>query len=140
MNGTGSDSFSPNAATTRAMLMTMLARLNGTDTEGGSTWYEKGMQWAKDRGISDGSNPNGSITREQLVTMLYRYQGSPAAEGSLDTFVDGSKVNDWAEDAMRWAVANGIVQGSNGSVNPASNATRAEVAAILMRFCQQFSV
>lgn len=140
MNGTGSGSFSPDGTTTRAMLMTMLARLNGVDTEGGSNWYEKSMQWAAENGISDGSNPNGPITREQLVTMLYRYQGSPAAEGSLDAFADGGMVNDWAVDAMRWAVANGIIQGSNGSVNPAASATRAEVAAILMRFCEQFSV
>ena len=72
MNGTGSDTFSPNASTTRGMLMTVLARYAGADTTGGATWYEKGMNWAKAKGVSDGTNPNADITREQLVTMLYR--------------------------------------------------------------------
>lgn len=71
MNGTGSDTFSPNASTTRGMLMTILARYAGTDTTGGATWYAKGMNWAKANGVSDGTNPEVNITREQLVTMLY---------------------------------------------------------------------
>ena len=79
MNGTGSDTFSPNASTTRGMLMTVLARYAGEDTTGGATWYEKGMNWAKAKGVSDGTNPEVNITREQLVTMLYRYAGSPKA-------------------------------------------------------------
>ena len=136
MNGTGSDTFSPNASTTRGMLMTVLARYAGTDTTGGATWYEKGMNWAKAKGVSDGTNPEVNITREQLVTMLYRYAGSPAASGSLDNFSDASTVSSYAVNAMQWAVANGIVNGSNGKLNPKNNATRAEVAAILMRFCE----
>ena len=68
--------------------------------------------------------------------MLYRYAGSPAASGSLTGFVDASSVSSYAADAMQWAVANGIVNGSNGKLNPQNNATRAEVAAILMRFCE----
>lgn len=140
MNGTGDGGFSPNAATTRAMFATMLARLNGADTGGGAIWYEKGMEWAKEKGVSDGSNPNGAITREQLVTMLYRYKGSPAVVGSIDAFTDARAINAWAMDAMRWAVATGIVEGYNGAINPSGNAARAEVAALLMRFCEQFSV
>ena len=136
MNGTGSDTFSPNASTTRGMLMTVLARYAGATTTGGATWYEKGMNWAKAKGVSDGTNPNADITREQLVTMLYRYAGSPAANGSLDNFSDASTVSSYAVNAMQWAVANGIVNGSNGKLNPKNNATRAEVAAILMRFCE----
>ena len=136
MNGTGSDTFSPNASTTRGMLMTVLARYAGADTTGGATWYEKGMNWAKAKGVSDGTNPEVNITREQLVTMLYRYAGSPAASGSLDNFSDASTVSSYAVNAMQWAVANGIVNGSNGKLNPKNNATRAEVAAILMRFCE----
>ena len=136
MNGTGSDTFSPNASTTRGMLMTVLARYAGTDTTGGATWYEKGMNWAKAKGVSDGTNPEVNITREQLVTMLYRYAGSPAANGSLDNFSDAASVSSYAVNAMQWAVANGIVNGSNGKLNPKNNATRAEVAAILMRFCE----
>lgn len=136
MNGTGSNTFSPNASTTRGMLMTVLARYAGEDTAGGATWYEKGMNWAKAKGVSDGTNPTVKITREQLVTMLYRYAGSPAANGSLDRFSDAASVNSYAANAMQWAVANGIVNGLNGKLNPQNNATRAQVAAILMRFCE----
>ena len=136
MNGTGSDTFSPNASTTRGMLMTVLARYAGEDTTGGATWYEKGMDWAKAKGVSDGTNPNANITREQLVTMLYRYAGTPAANGSLSDFSDTASVSSYAVNAMQWAVENGIVNGSNGKLNPQNNATRAEVAAILMRFCE----
>ena len=136
MNGTGSDTFSPSASTTRGMLMTVLARYAGEDTTGGAIWYEKGMNWAKAKGVSDGTNPEVNITREQLVTMLYRYAGSPKANGSLDSFSDAASVSSYAVNAMQWAVANGIVNGSNGKLNPKNNATRAEVAAILMRFCE----
>lgn len=132
MSGTGSDKFAPSATTTRAMLMTVLARYAGEDTTGGATWYEKGMNWAKAKGVSDGTNPNANITREQLVTMMYRYAGSPKADGKLDSFSDAASVSTYAADAMQWAVVNG----SNGKLNPQNNATRAQVAAILMRFCE----
>lgn len=136
MNGTDDNQFSPNASTTRGMLMTVLARYAGEDTTGGATWYEKGMDWAKAKGVSDGTNPNADITREQLVTMLYRYAGTPAANGSLSDFSDTASVSSYAVNAMQWAVENGIVNGSNGKLNPQDNATRAQVAAILMRFCE----
>ena len=136
MNGTDDNQFSPSASTTRGMLMTVLARYAGEDTTGGATWYEKGMDWAKAKGVSDGTNPNADITREQLVTMLYRYAGSPAVNGSLSDFSDAASVSSYAVNAMQWAVASGIVNGSNGKLNPQNNATRAQVAAILMRFCE----
>ena len=136
MSGTSADKFAPSATTTRAMLMTVLARYAGEDTTGGATWYEKSMEWAKAKGVSDGTNPNANITREQLVTMMYRYAGSPKADGKLDSFSDAASVSTYAASAMQWAVANGIVNGSNGKLNPQDNATRAEVAAILMRFCE----
>ena len=136
MNGTGSDTFSPNASTTRGMLMTVLARYAGEGTTDSTPWYQKGMEWAKAKGVSDGTHPEVNITREQLVTMLYRYAGSPKANGSLDSFSDAASVSSYAVNAMQWAVANGIVNGSNGKLNPQNNATRAEVAAILMRFCE----
>ena len=136
MNGTDDNQFSPSASTTRGMLMTVLARYAGEDTTGGATWYEKGMEWAKAKGVSDGTNPNANITREQLVTMMYRYAGSPKADGKLDSFSDAASVSTYAADAMQWAVANGIVNGWNSKLNPQNNATRAEVAAILMRFCE----
>lgn len=119
------------------MLMTVLARYAGQDTSSSTPWYQAGMDWAKANGVSDGTKPTGNITREQLVTMLYRYAGSPAADGKLDSFSDAASVSSYAVNAMQWAVANGIVNGSNDKLNPQNNATRAEVAAILMRFCER---
>ena len=137
MSGTGMDAFSPDGTTTRGMLMTILARYAGADTTGGANWYEKGMAWAQSAGISDGRAPEAGITREQLVTMLYRYADVPEAGGTLDAFADADTVSSYAVDAMRWAAANGIVNGSHGRLNPQGNATRAQVAAMLMRFCEK---
>lgn len=139
-SGTSATTFSPDSPMTRAMLMTVLARFNGEDTTGGSVWYEKGMEWAKANGVSDGSNPGGSISREQLATMLYRYAGSPDVEGSIDHFSDAGKVSGYADQAMRWAVSSGIIGGmGDGTLNPQGNATRAQVATMLMRFCENLT-
>lgn len=127
--------FAPNTNMTRAMLMTVLARLDGQETSGGATWYAKAMDWAKAQGISDGSAPDGSVTREQLVTMLYRYAKPEKAEGGLDGFSDKGEVSAWAKEAMEWAVANNIVTGKSGArLDPRGTATRAEVATIIQRF------
>ncbi len=134
MNGTGNNAFSPSGHTTRGMLMTVLARLDGTDTSGGSPWYEKGVAWAVENGVSDGTSPNAKITREQFVTMLYRFAGSPAPTGELN-FRDASSVSNYALNAVRWAVSKGIIKGyENGSFVPGGYATRAETAAMLMRY------
>ncbi len=134
-NGTGEDTFSPDQSMTRAMLMTVLARLDGVDTNGGATWYEIGMNWAKANGVSDGTNPNGNISREQLATMLYRYAGEPATSGSLAGFTDAGEVSGYAEAALKWAVENGIINGmGDGTLNPKGEATRAQLAKILMYF------
>ena len=117
--------------------MTVLARFDGEYTTGGSVWYEKGMEWAKRNGVSDGSNPDGNITREQLATMLWKYAGSPAAAGGMDRFPDAGKVADYASDAMCWAVENGLISGmGDGTLNPQGNATRAQLAVILMQYCK----
>ncbi|MDO4515543.1 MAG: S-layer homology domain-containing protein [Bacillota bacterium] len=138
--GTSETTFSPDVPMTRAQLMTVLARFDGQDTNGGATWYEKGMEWAKANGVSDGSNPSGSITREQLATMLWRYSGSPVVEGSMDHFTDAEAVSDYAADAMRWAVETGLISGvDNNTLDPQGNATRAQLATILMRFCQNLA-
>ena len=137
MSGTGTDAFSPDGTTTRGMLMTILARYAGADTTGGASWYEKGMAWAQSAGISDGRAPEAGITREQLATVLYRYADAPEAGGTLDAFADADTVSAYAADAMRWAAANGIVNGSHGRLNPQGNATRAQAAAMLMRFCEK---
>lgn len=132
--GTSAATFSPDAATTRAMIVTVLARLEDVDTTDGSTWYEAGQQWAMENGISDGTNMEGYLTREQLAAMLYRYAGSPAVSGSLSAYPDADQVSDWAQDAMVWAVKTGIINGLGGQLCPASGATRAQVATMLMRF------
>lgn len=139
-SGTTETTFAPDSAMTRAMLCTVLARFDGEDTTGGSVWYEKGMEWAKANGVSDGSNPNGSITREQLATMLWRYSGSPAVEGGLDRFSDADKVSGYAVDAMRWAVEIGLIDGiGNDTLAPQGDATRAQLATILTRYCENLA-
>ena len=134
MNGTTKSTFGPNAAATRAQTWTMLARIAGQDTRRSSTWYEVGQKWAMNLGITDGTNPMGSLTREQLAAMLYRYVGSPAVNGAL-TFTDSANVSAWARNAMIWAVQNGILDGVGGNrLNPKGTTTRAQAAAIFMRF------
>ena len=142
MNGTDATHFEPDSTTTRAMLMTVIARYAGEDTTGSDPWYQKGMEWAKANGVSDGTEPNANITREQLVTMLYRYAKASGKDVSVgeDTnilsYTDATTVSEYAVPAMQWACGAGIVNGANGKLNPQNNATRAEVAAILMRYCE----
>ena len=132
-DGTSETTFEPETAMTRAMVVTVLARLDGVDTAG-DVWYEAGAEWAKENGISDGTNLNAMVSREQLVTMLYRYAGSPEVEGQLAGYPDAESVSDYAEKAMIWAVENGIITGADGKIAPQGDATRVQVAAILMRF------
>ena len=140
MNGTGEGKFSPEADTTRGMIVTILARLDGKNTSG-SPWYQAGQRWAMEYEISDGTNMTGAITREQLVTMLFRYAVKNGLEAvtlseNLTQFTDASDISAWAVYAMQWAVGQGLIQGSNGQLRPQANASRAEVATILMRFCK----
>ena len=140
MNGTGEGKFSPEAATTRGMIVTILARLDGKNTSG-TPWYQAGQRWAMEYEISDGTNMTGAITREQLVTMLFRYAVKNGLEAvtlseNLTQFTDASDISAWAVSAMQWAVGQGLIQGSNGQLRPQANASRAEVATILMRFCE----
>ena len=142
MNGTSSNAFSPNANTTRGMIVTILARVEGVNTNG-TPWYAAGQKWAMDNGISDGTNMPGVITREQLATILYRYAKQKGYDVSksaaLTAFSDADKVSGYAAEAMQWAVAEGLLQGSNGKLNPQGSATRAQVATILMRFMEKFA-
>ena len=142
MNGTSANAFSPNANTTRGMIVTVLARLDGVDTSGSSPWYAAGRTWAMNAGVSDGTNMDGKITREQLAAMLYRYAKSKgydvSASADISAYTDASSVSGWATDAMRWAVGAGLINGRTATtLAPQGNATRAEVAAILMRFAQK---
>lgn len=138
--GTSSTTFSPDEAMTRAMIITVLARLAGVDTTAGSSWYEAGQNWAIENGISDGSNLNSPVTREQIAVMLYRYAGSPDVSGSLDGYSDVDAVSSWAIPAMEWAVENGLIAGvGDGTLSPQGEATRAQVATILMRFIEHIN-
>lgn len=140
MQGVGGDKFAPGGYVTRGTLMTILARRAGVNTEGGSVWYEKGMEWAVATGISDGTNPTANITREQIVTMLWRAVGSPNfGLTSLESFADEENVSDWALQAMKWAVGTGVLNGKDGGrLDPTGTATRAELATILNRFCVMY--
>ena len=139
MNGVGGGKFAPNRTVTRAMVWTVLARMDGEDTASTGLWYAKAQQWAMEIGVSDGTNPESAITREQLATMLYRYYGSPAVSGSLSGYVDSASVSDWAKDAMVWAVQEGLIQGTGANkLSPAADTTRAQLAQILMRLDLKF--
>ena len=135
--GTSDATFAPGVAMSRAMIVTVLARFEGVDTDAGSTWYEAGQQWAVEEGISDGTSLDQNLTREQLVTMLWRYAGSPEREKNLDGYPDCDSVSSWAAKAMVWAVDSGIITGVDGrALAPLGVASRAQVAAILMRFVE----
>lgn len=139
MSGTDAGTFSPNIPMSRAMIWTVLAAYNGENTSGGSPWYAPGQRWAVANGVSDGTNPSGSITREQLATMLWRYVGSPVPSKGLERYRDADAVNQWAVQAMSWAVENGFISGMDGDIlQPQGNATRAQVAMILMRFVEHY--
>ena len=137
MNGNTATTFDPEGTVSRQQLWMILARLSGDNP---ATMAEA-KSWAVDNGISDGTVPGGAVSRQQLVTILYRYavrmgyQTDRAA--SLSGFPDNSSVAAYAKDAMSWSVANSIVGGTTqGTLNPAGTATRAQFAVILSRFCE----
>lgn len=138
MTGMDADTFAPNGTMTRAMVWTVLGRMDGQVFRGtGSEWYAEAQAWAIKAGVSDGSNPNGAITREELVTMMWRFAGSPKTDVSvLNNYNDGANVSDWAKEAMAWAVNWSIVEGSNWNLTPNTTALRCQVAAILTRYCK----
>lgn len=150
--GISATEFAPKMTMTRAMLVTVLYRLEDTpavagklmfaDVEAG-TWYTEAVEWAAKNGIVNGVGdnlyaPNADVTREQIATMLFRYAQylgrGVSGRASLDKFHDGDQVSDWAKEAMQWAVKLGIFQGDDtGALNPKNNATRAEVATLMQR-------
>ena len=133
-NGIGNNLFGVSGEMTRGMVNTVLARLAGANTEGGAKWYDKGTEWARTNGISDGTNPTAPVTREQLAAMLYRFAGAPAVSGALN-FNDANTVSEYARSALLWATQNGILNGVGGNLAaPAALAERAQVAAMLARY------
>ena len=156
MTGVSADRFAPASTTTRGMIVTILYRLENepavsgelpfTDVEAGA-WYADAVAWAAANDIVNGTSattfaPNSPITREQMATMLYRfaqYKGMDAVtlQEHLTGYPDGDQVSDYAIPAMNWAVGQGLIAGmENGTLVPQGSATRAQVATILMRFCE----
>ena len=152
--GTSDTTFSPNAAMTRAMLVTVLYRLEGQPAVNGRSgfsdvqyngYYEDAVTWAADNGIVNGTStttfsPNANVTREQMAAILYRYaqhkKYNTAASSGLNGFTDHASVSGYAAASLEWAVAEKLVNGSAGKLMPTGNATRAQVAAILHRFVE----
>lgn len=161
LRGTSTYTFSPDVGMTRAMLATVLHRMEGSPAPAGANpfrdvasgkWYTDAIVWAAENGITDGVGndcfaPDDLLTREQLAALLYRYASykgyDAASDTSLSNFADAGDVSGWASNAMKWAYANGILTGSsqNGKLylNPKATATRAQVAAMLMRYCDVFA-
>ena len=136
MDGVSDTLFDPDGTMTRAMVWAILTRVDG-ETVTGDGWIETAREWAMANGVSDGSDPNGLVTREQFATMLWRYAGEPASSYSLSAFSDAGSLSDWAETAMSWAVEHGIITGmTDTTLVPQGSATRAQCAAMLMRFVE----
>lgn len=160
-NGTGKNTFSPNANMTRAMLVTVLYRMEGSpsvagiansfnDVKAGQYYYDA-VLWASSNGVVNGVGagkfaPNNNVTREQMATILYRYSEKKGIDVSdkadISAFPDSGKVSSYAEDAIAWANGAGLIGGTNKGgkvvIDPLGNATRAQVATILMRYKKQF--
>jgi uncharacterized repeat protein (TIGR02543 family) len=156
MIGTSDTTFTPYGTTTRAMVATTLWRMDGspepegensfTDVENGK-WYTEAITWAHENGITVGYGDNlfgtnDPVTREQLAAFFYRYAEYKGYDttitDSLDRFIDKDDVSDWAKDAMAWAIGYGLIEGrENNVLDPKDNATRAEFAAMLHRFCER---
>ena len=153
MQGTSASTFGPNVDTTRAMVVTILWRLEGEPASGydmdysdvaGGAWYAGAVRWATEHGIVNGSEgqfyPGGTVTREQLAAMLYRYAQYKGydltAGGDLSGFADAGAVSGWAETSLEWAVSQSLIQGSANQIDPTGSAIRAQLAAILMRFME----
>lgn len=135
MNGVTDTEFAPNAPLTRAMIWTILARASGIETDGGATWYAKAQEWAVTNGVSDGEDPLGNVTREQLVTMLWRLNGSEVMTGYIGNYIDTGDISEWANQAMLWAVQNGIIEGDeNMALAPKADTTRAQAATFFVRY------
>lgn len=148
MNGVSATAFEPNETMTRAMMVTVLYRMEGepavsgpsgfTDVPSGQ-WYSDAIAWAKEaevvNGVGNGKfEPESPVTREQIATILWRYLGQRKGKADLSGFHDVGKIDSYALEAMQWAVAEGLLIGDAGNLKPLLSATRAEFATIVMRF------
>lgn len=139
LKGVTENTYEPGDSISRQQLWMTLGRLAGVDPAD----MAAAKAWAVELGISDGTIPGAAVTRQQMVTIIYRYAQmkgyDTSAKADISAFPDADKVSDYAADAMEWAVANGIVNGTlAGTLNPAGNTTRGQFAAILYRFANKF--
>lgn len=159
MEGVSAGRFAPNSTTTRAMVVTIIYRLAGspgvsgtsdfTDVPAGA-WYADAVTWAAKRGIVEGMtattfDPNDAVTREELAAMLYRYakhkgyDTSAAENTNILSYNDAGSISEYAFEALQWACGEGIINGTGGgSLEPGGSATRAQLAAMLYRFCAEY--
>lgn len=154
MNGVGNDKFNPSEKGTRAMIVTILYNKEGKPAVTGKAtfkdvtsgaWYEGPIAWAKANNIANGYQdgsfgPSESVTREQLAVMLYNYAKSKGTVSTGNTemkFADNADIHNWAQEAMKWCVSNKIINGKgNNKLDPRGFATRAEIATMIMNFCE----
>ncbi|WP_420850850.1 S-layer homology domain-containing protein [Paenibacillus aceris] len=157
MIGTSENSFSPNQNTSRAVIVTILYRLEGNPSALESsftdvntdTWYSDAVAWASSSNVISGYGnglfgPNEDITREQLCTILYNYAKHKGYDISsakkVDAFTDGNKVSSWAKEPMEWAIGSGLISGyGNNILAPTDTATRAQLSIIIQRFIEKVS-
>ena len=142
MDGTSATTFEPNANMTRAMVWAILARIDGEEITG-SSWATDARAWAMAEGVSDGTDPNGLVTREQFTTMLYRYAVAKGYDVSIGestnilSYADFGQISEYAIPAMQWACGSGVITGvTDSTLEPQGTATRAQCAAMLMRFVE----
>lgn len=161
MDGVTSTQFAPDATTTRAMVVQILYRMAGSPTVRGSSpfydvsngaWYADAVIWAEANDIVNGMTtttfaPNTAVTREQLATMLYRYaqyrhyNTSAGANTNILSYYDANRISEYAFSALQWACGEGIMDGTGtGYLSPQGQATRAQLAAMLMRFCMEYRI
>ena len=154
MNGMSATTFEPNSTTTRGMIVTMLYRLENEPTAASAgfsdvaegQWYTDAVNWAAANNIVNGYGddqfgPTDTITREQMMAILYRYAQykgyDVTASADLSAYTDAANISSYAVSAMQWAVGEGLINGiTDTTLVPGGSATRAQVAAILMRFCE----
>lgn len=157
MNGMGDSEFQPATTVTRAMAITTLYRMAGSPTVSGSNsftdltadWYKDAVQWGVETGITNGISetefdPSSAISREQLATMLFRYaknsDADTSAKADLDKYTDAGQVSSWAQDAMQWANASGLITGdTDTTLSPKADSSRAVLATVLMRYCESIA-
>ena len=140
MEGDSATTFNPDGTMTRAMFWAVLGRIDGA-TITGTNWADQARDWAMAEGVSDGTDPNGLVTREQMVTMLWRYAVAKGYDVSIGestnilSYADFGQISEYAIPAMQWGCGSGVITGvTESTLEPAGTATRAQCAAIFMRF------